>query len=283
MSAARKFSPETSMAEGLVLSTNDFLFFAKKIYDLTGINLPDNEKNRALVRNRLSKLMRKWEQNSYVGLIQRIQKAGAKELEIFVSALTTNKTDFFREKTHFDFLSKALKNHFTKEKDLLIWCAAASTGQEPYTLAMVCAEVLTPTEFSRTKILATDIDIEALQKGVDAIYTEGEIIGIPPHLRSKYLNEFNGKYQISETLIEKISFCPFNLIKGPYGFGSSFHFVFCRNVLIYFDEATINKVVDGLLSVVNPMGYLFLGQSESGVMKSPNAKSMTGAVFQRTS
>jgi chemotaxis protein methyltransferase CheR len=281
MNFAKKLVPPQDSNDSLDVSTKDFGFVAKKIYELAGVHLPDNQKNRALVKNRLSKLMKTFQKTNISSLVVKLQELKNTEMDEFVSALTTNKTDFFREKTHFDFLTSQLKNHFDKERELKIWCAAASTGQEPYTLAMVCSEILTPAQMQCTQILATDIDLEALQKGVDAVYTKTEIAGIPMNIRSKYLGEVGDKYRMNPALSEHITFCPFNLIRGPYSFNKPFHFVFCRNVLIYFDEPTINKVVDGLISTLVPKGFLFLGQSESGVMKSPSAKSHSGAVFQR--
>jgi chemotaxis protein methyltransferase CheR len=283
MSTAPKLPKEFFNFESMELSSTEFQFFAKKMYELSGVHLPENDKNRALMKNRLAKLLRKFSITSYQGLVDHVRLASTETLSEFISALTTNKTDFFREKSHFDFLEKKLRTHFEKHDELRIWCAAASTGQEPYTLAMVCAEHLKPADLKRTKILATDIDLDALQKGADGFYLPNEMAGTPPALQSKYFEDFAGQLRAKDILTNLISFCPFNLVKDSYQFRQPFHFVFCRNVLIYFDEATCTKVIDGLISALAPAGHLFLGHSEAGVMKSPRAESLTGAVFRRKS
>lgn len=283
MSAAKKLPSEFFNFESMELSSKEFSFFAQKMYELSGVYLPENDKNRALMKNRLAKLLRKYTINSYQGLVEHLMSASKDELNDFVSSLTTNKTDFFREKSHFDFLERHLKTHFEKHDELRIWCAAASTGQEPYTLAMVCSEFLKPADLKRTKILATDIDLDALQKGADGFYMPNEMVGTPPALQAKYFEDFAGQLRAKDSLTQLISFCPFNLVKDSYQFRQPFHYVFCRNVLIYFDEATCAKVIDGLISSLAPGGHLFLGHSEAGVMKSPKAESLTGAVFRRKS
>ncbi len=261
------------------ITAEQYAFFSKKIYELAGVNLPFNEKNKALLVNRLSKLMRKYAFADFDQVIQKFKSVDPAFVNEYISCLTTNKTDFFREKSHFDFLKQKLKTHFNHHQNLRIWCAAASTGQEPYTLAMTVAECLTPQQLLQAKILATDIDLEALERGATGIYSKNELVGIPPDLEAKYFIKNDISYEASPKLHQLISFCPFNLVKGPYQFREPFHFVFCRNVLIYFDEATIQFVINGLLSATISGGFLMLGHSETGLMKSPLADTLPGATF----
>ena len=286
MSAAKKIPPVQSGVishlESVELSSSDFRYFAEKIYSLAGVSLPENEKNRALMKNRLARLMRKHNVNDYSSLRAVLVEAKHDLDNEFISALTTNKTDFYREKAHFDFLAKQLKGHFDKNDELRIWCSAASTGQEPYTLAMVCMENLNPSELMRTKILATDIDLQVLDKAASGKYSKFEMSGMPPHLEKKYFQPV-GKdlFAIDQSLVDMISFCPFNLAKGPGSFRAPFHHIFCRNVLIYFDDPTCQQVINGLLSSLIPGGYLFLGHSEAGVMRSPGVESLSSAIYRK--
>lgn len=267
--------------EKLELRQDEYNFFAEKMYEYSGVFLPANDKNFALMKNRLAKLLRQYSFVSYQDLIQKLKVADARLINEFVSCLTTNKTDFFRESYHFEVMVQFIKEHFKSNSDLRVWCAAASTGQEPYTLSIVLNENLSPVQLSQSKILATDIDLAALGKAAEGFYSEPETNGLSPLQKQKYFNEIADHYHANPELTQILHFSQFNLIKDPYRFQKPFHLIFCRNVLIYFDEKTINYVIDQLLSCLVPGGLLFLGHSEAGVMKSPKAKSMTRAVFKK--
>jgi len=287
MSAAKKIESGRFIIQSafdyqeLELSTKAYELFARKMHELAGVDLPYSAKNHALLRNRLIKILRNHELTSYEEY-WNLLKAGSNDVvSEFISALTTNMTSFYRESAHFDFLAKILPAQFAKLSELRIWCCAASTGQEPYTIAMTARESLGQDRAQRTRILATDIDKEVLKKASIGKYEEKELEGLSPALREKYFNQLKQAYQVNDELHKMIHFAYFNLMNPTYTFQNKFHVVFCRNVLIYFDEATVKKVISNLASVLAPGGYLILGHSESGNVKHDNLKSLSRAIFQK--
>lgn len=284
---AKKIYPEIIMSQDEELKQNQYQFFAGLMYQLSGVNLPYSSKNDALVKNRMSKLIRRSGIAGYDELMSKLKNNPSPQLvNDFVSALTTNKTHFFREEAHFDWLASYLKKeHFVKNHELRIWCAAASTGQEPYTLAMVMRENIEANKISSVKFLSTDIDLQVLKKASQGLYTENEMEGCPDTLRLKYFEKVKGpketKFRAKDELSKMVRFAPFNLIQDSYSFQHKFHVIFCRNVLIYFDPPTVKKVIDNLASCLVPGGYLILGHSESGTSKSTLVKPLSRAIYQK--
>lgn len=278
MSAAKNILFEPSD-----LKPKTFERFAKKMYEIAGVHLPTTEKNISLVKNRLSRILRKDNYSSFEELADAMENPSPQLLEKFISSLTTNKTHFFREEAHFEFLKKQLEVHFEQHHDLKIWCAASSTGQEPYTLAIAVKENVPPQYHKNCKILATDIDLEVLQKAVNGVYTENEMDGLPPWLRSKYFTASKDKstFRANDDLANLLHFSRFNLVQGDYKFKNQFDFVFCRNVLIYFDPPTTKKVIASLASTVKKDGFLILGHSESGMVSDPQIKAMSQATYKK--
>jgi chemotaxis protein methyltransferase CheR len=286
MSAAKKISVEdiSLNLQELELKPDQFKFFAEMMYELSGVNLPPSAKNEALVKNRLTKLMRKNKMSDYNQLREMLKNPSPQLLSDFISSLTTNKTHFFREDAHFTWFTEYLKGHFAKNNDLRVWCAAASTGQEPYTTGIVLRENLNAQQLAKTKFLATDIDLQVLKKAAEGQYTASEMEGCPDHLRHKYFDTIKGKdtlYRAKDDLASMVRFAPLNLIQDSYPFQHKFHVIFCRNVLIYFDPPTTKKVIDNLASALVPGGYLILGHSESGTVKSSLIKPLSRAIYQR--
>lgn len=266
------------------LTSKDFAYFAKKIYELAGIHLPSNDKNISLVQNRLSRLLRRHELSSYSALADKIEKGGPLIIDEFISSLTTNKTHFFREEAHFEFLEKELPNHFKDHNELRIWCAASSTGQEPYTLAITLLESLSSQQASRSRILATDIDTDILAKAAAGEYSEQEMQGLDAHLRQKYFLRQASKdksFRAADSISSMIDFARFNLITGNYKFNKPFDFIFCRNVLIYFDPPTTRKVIESLGKCLRPGGHLIIGHSESGTQVPADLKGIAQAVYRK--
>ncbi len=255
------------------------------MYEISGVNMPPSPKNEALLKNRLSKLMRKSNMSSYDQLAKAMEKPSPQLLNDFVSSLTTNKTHFFREDSHFDWFKEYLKTHFKNNQELRVWCAAASTGQEPYTTAMVLSENLDQSQLMRTKFLATDIDLQVLAKAAAGKYKETEMDGCPDILRQKYFQK--GKvgdeatYKAKEELTKMVRFAPLNLMAEKYPFQHKFHVIFCRNVLIYFDPPTTKAVIQKLVDSLAVGGFLILGHSESGTVKNPQIKPLSRAIYQK--
>ncbi|MGL5269246.1 MAG: CheR family methyltransferase [Selenomonadaceae bacterium] len=184
-----------------------------------------------------------------------------------VNAITTNHTYFMREVSHFDlfakevlpFLYQTVKNH-----DLRIWCAACSTGEEAYTLAMLIADFFsTKKENWDTKLLATDISSEVLQQAQKGIYLSADFQSLPESWRRQYFTRCDAEhYQIKGQVKAGVIFRQFNLMEEVFPFKKKFHTIFCRNVMIYFDDATIKSLIKKFYDLLEPGGYLFIGHSE---------------------
>lgn len=290
-SAAKKTNPIFEIQQGieyqnLEMTREVYDRFAGKMHDLAGVDLPFSAKNHALLKNRLVKVLRRRQLETYEQYWAVLKAADKDDISEFVSALTTNMTSFFREPTHFDFLKTRLAEFFAKHSEVRIWCAAASTGQEPYTLAITICEGLSEGQMQRTRILATDIDEQVLRKASIGTYEEREMSGLTPALRQKYFRALGSvndhkRYQALDQIHKLIRFAPFNLMNENYTFQHQFHVVICRNVLIYFDDETTKKVIDNLVKVIAPGGFLILGHSESGNVKHAKLKPMSRAIYQK--
>jgi chemotaxis protein methyltransferase CheR len=275
--------PQVSvMSDSPSLKLKIYEAFAQKIYQLAGLHLPYNDKNLALLNNRLTRLVKEYNLNSFEELNDLLKLPSDQLKHDFISAMTTNKTDFFREEAHFHFLEKALPELLRAKPEVRIWSSACSTGAEPYTVSVLAAEKLQPLDRNRVKILATDIDHEVLKKAVKAQYTLNELEGLAPYLRQKYFTQINPQlFSLVPALAKSVHFSEFNLMNFQHRFQKKFDVVFCRNVLIYFDKGTTDKVLDMLVSNLEVKGYLIIGHSESGVIRHPCLKSLGNSIFQK--
>jgi chemotaxis protein methyltransferase CheR len=239
--------------DDVILTEKMFWNFSKKIYELAGVDLPLTPKNQALVRNRIVKILRRRSLMSFEDYWEIVQEGGPSERSEFISALTTNMTYFYREPAHFDFLTLHLpKIAEENSAELRIWCAASSTGQEPYTIAMTACEALNENALKKVKILATDIDLQVLTKAAVGLYEEREMQGLAPQLSEKYFDKKTSAkgphWRAKDKIHAMIRFAPFNLMEPKYDFKHKFNVIFCRNVLIYFDEATTKKVIENAVA-----------------------------------
>ena len=252
------------------ITDQEFELFRSFIYDNFGINLTDAK--RALLMNRLQKILKQKRITSFQAYYDTIQKdKTSNEVSTLVDAISTNHTFFFREKAHFDFLIGKALPEITPElkkrsdKDLRIWCAASSTGEEPYVLAMLIKEYL-GSEYSQWSagVLATDISNEALSTATDGVYTLERISQVPPALRDRYFEKLkSGAFRVKEYLRKEVLFRRFNLMNETLPFKKPFHIIFCRNVMIYFDQQTRQSLIKRLYKVTVPGGYLFIGNAET--------------------
>jgi len=267
--------------------------------ELTGIYLNDSPKNRSLLVSRLATLLKGSAMSSLQDYYQHLRALPANhpDLQEFTSRLTTNTTRFFRESAHFKQLQRVLPEILAEKatmagvdgSELRVWCAASSTGQEPYTIAMVIEEELariSPRKQWRVKVLASDIDRPSLQKAVSGVYIEQEMDGVPPEYQAKYfvqrLDPSGRKsYAIHPELAKKLTFTEINLTQQPYPMQRKFDVIFCRNVLIYFDRETSHQVVANLGRVLRPGGFLFLGHSESGSMRHGEFETISHAMYRK--
>ena len=247
------------------LSDQDFKRLVTFIKSNYGINL---EQKRQLIVGRLSNTLISMGYNSFQDYIDHIlTKKDPKEIELMLNKLTTNYTYFYREGDHFDYFRDTALPYLEetkKDRMLSIWSAGCSFGQEPYTLSMILKEY-----FGRkvpqwdTRILATDISQNALKAAMQGVYDEESLSALPAGWKQKYFKKTTepGVFQVSDTLKNNVIFKTFNLM-DPIRFKLKFDVIFCRNVMIYFDQPTKEALVQRFYDATVPGGYLFIGHSE---------------------
>lgn len=251
--------------------------------NLTGIHLPPTEKNLTLLASRLAGMLAAKRLHTYDQYLDYLNNCDDDGVQQFVSSLTTNTTSFFREEKHFQLVREILEKLSPQRRrgsdEIRIWCSACSTGQEAYSLAIVAEEALRLGGVEHVKVLATDIDTTALDHAYHGVYTPHEMEGLQPLYLQKYFVPSNGGFRPTSQLRRHLEFAEFNLSAASYPFDKSFDIVFCRNVLIYFDRPTIDQVLKNLIQSLNPGGHLFLGHSESGLVRTPLMKSIAVSAF----
>jgi len=269
------------------LQPRDFDRLAAYIYKECGIRLPpvkitmiEGRLRRRVRANGLSSL------RDYCGwLFDGNHLEG--EREHLLNAVTTNKTDFFREPKHFDYLvDTALpKMHREGVRQLRVWSAACSTGAEPYTLAMLLDAYAQDKGGPDFGILATDLDSEVLRTARRGVYPAAMLDPVPTALRNRYVmrpsDPKRGEMRIAPALRSAIGFAQMNLMDERYPVGDAMDIIFCRNVLIYFDKPTQEKVVSRLVACLRPGGLIFLGHSESIAGFQLPLRPVANTVFER--
>jgi chemotaxis protein methyltransferase CheR len=211
----------------------------------------------------------------------------AGSLQEFISALTTNTTHFFRESGHFDVLRKAAtevaRSRDLEREPLRIWCGASSTGQEPLSILMTLAELDPNLANRNVKFLATDVDLDALDKAARGRYALAELERVPPILQKKYFQSVDADgvelYQFDPVLLRKITYAQFNLMTKAMPFQHPFDFIFLRNVLIYFHPDIVRELLGRLGNSTRPGGMIFLGYSEAGYGREIGFESESQSVF----
>ncbi len=216
-----------------------------------------------LVRARLAKRLRAVgvaDFDAYLALVER--EPGRREFAEMVDALTTNKTSFFREAAHFDYLQDVVL--LSSQEPLRLWSAGCSSGEEPYTLAMLIHETLPLASALRARVLATDISHRVLATAKAGIYSADALADVPHPLLQKYWRpSVNDEQLVAQpALRDLIQFGRLNLME-PWPMRGPFDAIFCRNVMIYFDKATQQELVQRYWALLRPGGHLFVGHSES--------------------
>jgi len=245
----------------------DYDFLCKLLKDRSGLVLSADK--RYLVESRLLPVMRKAGLPSLVELVAKLRSGEEHLIVEVVEAMTTNESFFFRDKIPFDhFRDTIMPNLLTQraqERRIRIWCAAASTGQEPYSLAICLKEMKERIVGWRIEILATDLSIEVLEKAKAGIYSQFEVQrGLPIQLLVKYFTQNGEMWQITSDLRAMVQYRPLNLLQDFSHLGQ-FDLIFCRNVLIYFDQETKVDVLNRMVKLLPPEGYLVLGAAETVV------------------
>lgn len=257
------------------LSERDFKRLSKFIHSECGIKMPDSKKT--MLESRLQKRLRRLKLASFTEYCDYLFSPQGIENELvhMIDVVTTNKTDFFREPGHFDYLAqKALPELIAVHgagirKELMVWSAGCSTGEEPYTLAIVLSEFAErcPGFKFRYLILATDISTEVLEKAKHGIYEHDKVNPLPPGMKKKYLlrgkNKSSGLVRIAPDLRSNVRFRRLNFLEGDFGMREHMDIIFCRNVIIYFDRPTQEKLLSRFCSHLGPGGYIFMGHSET--------------------
>ncbi|MDP2298505.1 MAG: protein-glutamate O-methyltransferase CheR [Pseudolabrys sp.] len=250
------------------MTPNDFDFLRKLLRDRSGLVL--SAEKQYLAESRLLPVARRHGLASLGDLVGEVRARPAAPLSIaVVEAMTTNETFFYRDKTPFenfrDFIMPALLAARRREKRIRIWCAAASTGQEPYSLAMTLTDMAAATAGFRIEIIATDLSGDVVERAKAGVYSQFEVQrGLPIQLLLKYFTQVRDSWQIAPEIRAMVQFRTLNLLNdfSPLG---TFDVVFCRNVLIYFDQETKIGVFNRMAGQVANDGYLVLGAAETVV------------------
>lgn len=244
----------------------DFDIYRDLLKERSGLTLTPDK--CYLLESRLNPVAKKWGYNSLDTMTIALQAVPDKKMvKDIVEAMTTNETSFFRDQGPFDRLKEIALPHMLKNRinhrRMRIWCAAASSGQEPYTIAMILKEMETQFFGWRTEILGTDISEDILARAREGLYTQFEVQrGLPIQLLMKYFTQDGEKWRIADSLRKTVTYQPFNLLDSMLSFGQ-FDIVFCRNVLIYFDEKTKADILNRIAKQLAPDGFLFLGGAET--------------------
>lgn len=261
------------------ISEHEFSQFQRMLYDIAGISLSSAKK--PLVVSRLSKRLREYRLGSFTEYLTLLgQQEFQHEVQTAVDLLTTNETYFFREPNHFVFLKQQV-NQAQAVRPFRVWSAACSSGQEPYSIAMVLQDCLGQGAW---EVLASDISTQVLNKAQVGKYPIAQAENIAPEYLSRFclkgIGSQAGTFLIDKPLRERVQFFHCNLNAGLPGIGP-FDIIFLRNVMIYFDVETKRKVIARLLGLLRPGGYLFIGHSESLHGITSDMKMIKPAIFRK--
>ena len=265
-------SDQTNTLNGVYktqLGDKEFKRLSSFIIEELGIKMP--EVKRTMLQSRLQKRLNDIQKSSFKEYLDFVfSREGESERTVMMDIVTTNKTDFFREPGHFDFLAETMLPEYvtvTKKPILKVWSAGCSSGEEPYTLAIVLSEFREKCKDFDFHITATDISTRMLLKAETAIYAEERVAPVTESLKRKYLlkskNLQSRTVRMVPELRTKVNFGRLNFMDDDYKVNGLFDVIFCRNVLIYFDRQTQEDVINKLCTKLKPGGYFYLGHSES--------------------
>lgn len=271
----------------IVLTNEEFESLTSFIKVNYGINL---QNRKSFAEMRLQRLM---EENNFTNFTDYFNfvcnDISGLAISNFVSSLTINHTLFYRESHHFKYLAEVVLPYLFKtekdRRDLRIWSAGCSTGEEPYTLAMIISDFLGVYKQQwDSKILATDISTFALKKAVEGKYPADSIDDLNPNWVKNYFVKSQAESDyvyVTQAIKDEIIFRKFNLVSDQFNFKNKFHFIFCRNVMIYFDEPTKNKLINKFYDSLENGGYLFIGMSETIDKDATSFKYVMPSVYRK--
>jgi chemotaxis protein methyltransferase CheR len=272
----------------LRLENKDFKRLSEFIMSQYGIKMPPVKKT--MLQCRLQKRVKNLDFKNFSEYIDYLFSPNGQqdELSNMIDAVSTNKTDFFREKIHFDFLySQGIEEYLDKtgKRKLSLWSAGCSSGEEPYSIAIILNEFSQKKRPIDFKIIATDISSGILESAIIGIYNEEKTSMFSDEYRKKYLlrgkNTYQNKVRITSEIRNKVIFQKFNLVSSNYMTLDKFDMIFCRNVMIYFERDIQNRILQLLVQQLNIDGYLFLGHSESITGYSLPLKQIKPTIFIR--
>ena len=279
----------SNLIEPQKISREAYHFIAEKVYEHSRIRLGDDK--QALVSGRLAKRLRALNLDSYDAYCAFLETAkGTEEIGPLVDSISTNHTHFFREIEHINFLRDvALKEWFPQiarnRETFKFWSAACSSGEEPYTIAIVLAEYARTHGMFNWQIEASDISSRILAKAQTAIYDDARLQLPQPEWLQRYFQKgtgnFAGQYRVKDALLKQVKFHRLNLLQAQYPVQPSQHVIFCRNVMIYFDTATQQELVLKLINQLAPGGYFVVGHSESLLGIKHPLKSVKPGIYRK--
>ncbi|MEW6658505.1 MAG: protein-glutamate O-methyltransferase CheR [Thermodesulfobacteriota bacterium] len=247
----------------------EFNQLSQLVYQHAGIHLPPQKKE--LVRSRLTKFLRNRKLTSFHEYYRQVlDDTSGLELIDLLDAISTNMTAFWREPKHFEFLGQellpALRQKCNRTPQWRFWSAGCSSGEEPYTMAMVLLNAITDKDMSGVKIYASDINTQVLNQAQRGIYPLSRVEPLSPEWRRRFfqkgVNQFEGYVRVKPEVKQMVEFFRLNLME-PFPFKEGFDVIFCRNVMIYFEKSTQTELVRKFHHCLKPGGYLFIGHSES--------------------
>lgn len=254
------------------LTEKEYQFICDLIYKNSKIALGPNKKE--LVSARLSKRLRAYQITNYSDYCTLLKSPeGGEELVHLVDAISTNHTYFFREIKHFEFLNERMLPEWSRKakdnnrKTIRIWSCASSSGEEPYSIGITLEEYVRSHPGLDWSLETSDISTRVLGKARDGIYAADRLREVKPEFMSRYFQKgtgtWEGYFRVKEAVRSKVRFHHLNLLQPMYPFQTMFDTIFCRNVMIYFDRATQEELIDKLYQLLEPGGYLMIGHSES--------------------
>ncbi len=269
------------------LSNRNFEALARYIYNYSGIKMPVTK--MTMLEGRLRRRLRATGIQSFNDYCDYLFKHDGLETEAIhlIDAVTTNKTDFFREPKHFDYMVRTALPELVAagHRKLRFWSAACSTGAEPYTMAMVTSAFAETCPGLDYRILATDLSTDVLRTARRGIYPADMVDPVPAEMRRKYVmaarESVRREVRIHPALRSAIGFARFNLMDNAYSIGEPMHMIFCRNVLIYFDKPTQTHVLSRLCDCLLPGGYLYVGHSETVTGVNLPIRQVANTVFKK--
>jgi chemotaxis protein methyltransferase CheR len=258
---------------------HDFAKIRTLIHRRAGIAL--GEQKRQMVYSRLSRRLRELRMPEFSRYLDMLESShDGEEWQAFINSLTTNLTSFFREAHHFPVLAEHAKR---SKQPVTVWCAAASTGEEPYSIAITLVEALGE-RASTARVIATDIDTAVLAKASAGVFTLEQVKGLPAERLRRFFNKGTGanagKVRVRPELAAMIRFERLNLLDPVWPVKEPVDAIFCRNVMIYFDKPTQKRILDRFEPLLKPGALLFAGHSENASLVSPNFKAIGQTVYE---